>query len=156
MRMRNLVKLAAILLFASASALAQTTPPPAPATPPEAPMAFSFSFDGGNYLGVVPEEINRENMSRYGLSTVRGVGISRVSEGSPADKAGLKKGDVIVQFEGEPVTSTRKLLRLVGEAAPEQSVRLTILRNGPGVNGDRHAAKRPEERVPTFSRLSRR
>ncbi|HYJ45483.1 MAG TPA: PDZ domain-containing protein [Pyrinomonadaceae bacterium] len=134
MKPRNLITLSAILLFSSLSALAQVTPsapstPPAPAAP-EAPMAFSFSFDGGNYLGVVPEEINRENMSRYGLNTVRGVGISRVAEGSPADKAGLKKGDVIVGFDGEPVTSTRKLFRLIGEAAPEQSVRLTVLRNG--------------------------
>ena len=131
MRMRNLVKLSAILLLASVSALAQSTPiPPATPTAPEAPMAFSFAFGDGSYLGVVPEEINRENMSRYGLSTVRGVGVARVSEGSPADKAGLKKGDVIVQFDNEPVTSARKLLRLVGEAAPEQSVRLTILRSG--------------------------
>jgi serine protease Do len=139
MRMRNLVKLSAILLFSCVSAFAQVTPPPAPAAPaapgtpaapPEAPMAFSFSFDGGSYLGVVPEEINRENMGRYGLSTVRGVGVSRVSEGSPADKAGLRKGDVIVQFDGEPVTGTRKLFRLIGEAAPEQTVRLTVLRNG--------------------------
>src|SRR5689334_4778590 len=132
MRMRNLINLSVILLFSSAAAFAQSTPP-APAEPPETPaasMAFSFAFDGGNYLGVVPEEINRENMSRYGLGAVRGVGISRVSEGSAADKAGLKKGDVIVQFDNEPVTSTRKLLRLVGEAAPEQTVRLTISRNG--------------------------
>jgi serine protease Do len=93
-------------------------------------MAFSFSFDGGNYLGIQPQEITRENMSRYGLSAPRGVGIGNVSEGSPAERAGLKKGDVILQFDGEPVTSTRKLLRLLGEAAPEQTVRLTISRNG--------------------------
>jgi serine protease Do len=131
MRMSIFVKLTAILLFASASGLAQSTPtPPATPTAPEAPMAFSFAFGDDSYLGVVPEEINRENLNRYGLNSVRGVGISSVSEGSPADKAGLKKGDVIVQFDNEPVTSTRKLLRLVGEAAPEQSVRLTILRRG--------------------------
>ena len=93
-------------------------------------MAFSFSSEGGAYLGVQPEDINRENMSQYNSSAGRGVGISRVSENSPAEKAGLKKGDVVLQFDGEPVTSSRKLLRLIGEAAPEQSVRLTISRNG--------------------------
>jgi serine protease Do len=120
----------AIVLLTSASAvvLAQGTPP-APAAPPS-PMAFAFSFDGNGYLGIAPENISKENMSQYGLSTPRGVGISNVSENSPAAKAGLKKGDVILQFDNEPVTSTRKLLRLVGEAAPEQSVRLTISRNG--------------------------
>lgn len=129
MRVINLAKLSAILLCASAAALAQTPPPAAPATP-EAPRAFSFSFGDGTYLGIATEEITKENMSRYGLSSVRGVGISRVIEGGPAEKAGLKKGDVIVQFDNEPVTSARKLLRLVGEAAPEQTVRLTVLRNG--------------------------
>ena len=76
MRMRNLINLSVILLFSSAAAFAQSTPP-APAEPPEtpeAPMSFAFAFDGGNYLGVVPEEINRENMSRYGLGAVRGGG----------------------------------------------------------------------------------
>lgn len=137
MRMRNLILFSAFLLFVSAPASAQRNPPPpsappAPSTPPapDAPMTFSFSSEGGAYLGVQPEDINRENMSQYNSSAGRGVGISNVSENSPAEKAGLKKGDVILQFDGEPVTSSRKLLRLIGEAAPEQSVRLTISRNG--------------------------
>jgi membrane-associated protease RseP (regulator of RpoE activity) len=139
MKMRNLFLVFAIVIFASASALAQRSPrtpstPSSPTiavpTPPAEPMTFSFYFDGMNYLGILPEEINRENMSRYGLGTPQGVGISRVSEGGPAEKAGLKKGDVILQFDGEPVTTSRKLFRLIGEAAPEQTVKLTISRNG--------------------------
>lgn len=139
MRMRNLLLVFALVLLTCASAGAQGTPPTAPAAPPSlpvaptqpsAPMAFSFYFDGSNYLGILPEEISSSNMSKYGLSTARGLGVSRVTEGSPADKAGLKKGDVILQFDGESVTSTRKLFRLIGEAAPEQTVRLTISRGG--------------------------
>lgn len=134
MKMRNLLSFFAILLLVSANALAQTTPP-APATPPSSmtvpvPQVFSYSFEGNSFLGVSPVNITRENMSQYGLSTPRGVGISNVSQGSPAEKAGLKKGDVILQFDGEPVTSTRKLFRLIGESAPDQSVRLTISRSG--------------------------
>jgi serine protease Do len=136
--MRTLFSAFAILLLVSASALAQDAPPVprTPQTPPTAPvqpnepMAFSFYFDGSNYLGILPEEINSSNMSKYGLSSARGVGISRVTAASPADKAGLKKGDVILQFDNEAVTSTRKLFRLIGEAAPEQTVRLTISRGG--------------------------
>ncbi len=139
MRIRNLPMLFAIVLLASAHVLAQRTPP-RPATPPSSsstitvpvppgePFAFSFS-DGGSYLGVSPENIDKENMKEYGLSEPRGVGISSVSQNSPAERAGLKKGDVILQFDGEPVTSSRKLLRLISEAAPEQAVRLTIIRN---------------------------
>lgn len=138
MKTRSLVLLFAIVVFVSGFATAQQAPavpptPPTASTPPaapSAPMNFSFLFDGSTYLGIVPEDINRENMSQYGLNSPRGVGISRVSEGGPAEKAGLKKGDLILQFDGEPVTSNRKLLRLIGEAAPEQTVRLTISRNG--------------------------
>jgi membrane-associated protease RseP (regulator of RpoE activity) len=139
MKMRNLLLLLAIVVFASASTLAQRSPrtPSTPTqsgiavpVPPTEPMTFSFYFDGMNYLGILPEEINRENMSRYGLNTPQGIGVSRVTEGSPAEKAGLKKGDVILQFDGEPVTTNRKLFRLIGEAAPEQTVKLTISRSG--------------------------
>jgi serine protease Do len=141
MRIRTLLLLLALMLIMSAPVLAQRTPPPpaAPSTPqssimvapipPDAAMPFSFSFDGGSYLGITPDNIDKENMSKYGLSEPRGVGISSVSQNSPAERAGLKKGDVILQFDSEPVTSSRKLLRLIAEAAPEQAVRLTISRN---------------------------
>ncbi len=137
MRMRNLLLVLTASLLVGATARAQT-PPPAPAQPqpaplvavPGEPMNFSFFLDGGNFLGIQPEEINRENMGRYGMSQPRGVGVGNVSKDSPAERAGLKKGDVILQFDDEPVTSTRKLLRLIGEAAPEQTVRLTVSRNG--------------------------
>ncbi|HKQ53143.1 MAG TPA: PDZ domain-containing protein [Pyrinomonadaceae bacterium] len=137
MRLRNLLLTLSVLLWAGGSAPAQTPPsapsqpaPPAAVVAPAEPMSFSFFLDGGTFLGVQPEDINRENMSRYGLSRPRGVGVGNVSKDSPAERAGLKKGDVILQLDDEPVTSTRKLLRLIGEAAPEQTVRLTISRNG--------------------------
>src|SRR6266542_4050577 len=97
---------------------------------PEAPRSFSLLVDGGAFLGVYAEEINKENMSRYGLREVRGVGVTQVVKDSPAEKAGLKKDDVILRFEGESVTSVRKLNRLVSEASADQTVRLTISRGG--------------------------
>jgi C-terminal processing protease CtpA/Prc len=53
-----------------------------------------------------------------------------VIKDSPAEKAGLKKDDVILRFDGESVTSTRKLSRLVGESSADQTVRITISRGG--------------------------
>lgn len=97
---------------------------------PEAPRSFSLLVDGGAFLGVYAEEINKENYGRYGLREVRGVGITQVVKDSPAEKAGLKKDDVILRFDGESVTSVRKLNRLVGEASADQTVRLTISRGG--------------------------
>ena len=91
---------------------------------------FSFVFDGGAYLGVSTEDISKENMARYGMREVRGVGVTEVMKDSPAEKAGLRKDDVIIRFDGESVTSVRKLTRLVGESSADQTVRLTISRGG--------------------------
>lgn len=140
---RTLLFSASLLLSACLSAQAQqqstpTTPatPAIPATPAppvfqaETPFSFAYAGQGGNYLGVVTTEVTRENMGRYNLREPRGVAITRVSEDSPAARAGLRAGDVILRFDNEPVTTHNKLQRLISEAAPEQSVRLGISRNG--------------------------
>jgi serine protease Do len=91
---------------------------------------FTLFFQGGTFLGVHAEDVSKENMASYGMREVRGVGVTEVVKDSPAEKAGLRKGDVIVGFNGEAVTSTRKLNRLVNESSPDQNVRLTIARGG--------------------------
>jgi membrane-associated protease RseP (regulator of RpoE activity) len=99
---------------------------------PQEPSTRNFSFfvDGGAFLGVGTEDVSRDNMARYGMREVRGVGVTEVSKDSPAEKAGLRKDDVILRFDGESVTSVRKLTRLVSEHAPDQIVRITISRAG--------------------------
>ena len=83
-----------------------------------------------SYLGVQTENISKDNLSNYGLSEVRGVGISKVVEDSPAAKSGLQKGDVIIKFEGEEVTGINKLTRLISEVAPDHTAKITIWRDG--------------------------
>jgi membrane-associated protease RseP (regulator of RpoE activity) len=124
------------LLLTSSVVMAQQAAP-APPDSPSAPMvageplgAFSLFIEGGSFLGVHTEDVNKENMGRYGLREVRGVGITQVVKDSPAEKAGLRKDDVILRFEGDSVTSVRKLTRLVSEVAPDQSVKLGISRGG--------------------------
>jgi membrane-associated protease RseP (regulator of RpoE activity) len=126
-----------LLLISGTSVFAQQSAPAAPKSPrapksaqaPEAPAPFTFFFEGGSFLGVHTEDINKENMSRYGLQREpRGVGITNVVEGSPAERAGLREGDVILRFDNEAVTSVRKLNRLISEVAPEHAARLTISR----------------------------
>ena len=92
--------------------------------------AFSFFVNGGSFIGVYAEDINKDNMARYSMREARGVGITQVIKDSPAEKAGLRKDDVIVRFEGESVTSVRKLNRMVSEVAPDQTARLVISRGG--------------------------
>jgi serine protease Do len=103
----------------------------APAAPPQGPGEVTIFQFGDNFLGVSVEDVTRENMGRYQMSgEPRGVGVRSVVKGSPAEKAGLRENDVILRFDGEAVTTTRKLNRLLGESAPEHTARLTIRRGG--------------------------
>ena len=120
------------LILTAGVAVAQKSAPPPPSPPDDEPsdQAFSFFIDGGSFLGIYAENINRENMGRYHMSQVRGVGVTQVVKDSPAEKAGLRKDDVILRIDGENVSSVRKLNRLVSELAPDQSVRVSFSRGG--------------------------
>jgi membrane-associated protease RseP (regulator of RpoE activity) len=97
--------------------------------PPQGPQVYSFS-SSDNYLGVYTEPVTSENQATYGLREARGVAIKQVAKESPAEKAGLQKDDVILRFDNEPVTSVRKLNRLIDEAEPGHTAQLTISRHG--------------------------
>jgi serine protease Do len=106
---------------------------------------FAFAFDGGgSYLGVQTQEVNKDNFAKYGLRDVRGVAIDKVVDNSPAAAAGLRTGDVIVRFNGEDVTGSRKLTRLVGEVDPDHQARITVVRDGKEKEFTATLAKRPE------------
>ncbi|HEY6186479.1 MAG TPA: PDZ domain-containing protein [Pyrinomonadaceae bacterium] len=102
----------------------------APQAPAEPSESFTFFYNGESFLGIYAGEVNKENMKQYGLSEVRGVVVSRVVEDSPAARAGIRKDDVILRFNGEEVTSIHKLNRLISEVAPDHTARLTISRGG--------------------------
>ena len=141
--------IASILIVTSSFILSFGQDAPAPPKAPEAPKAFSFSFDGGGgYLGVQTQEVNKENFAKFGLREVRGVAVEKVSENSPAAAAGIQAGDVIVKFNGEEVTSARKLTRLVGDVDPDHQVRVTVLRNGSEQEITATLGKRP---MPKFA-----
>jgi serine protease Do len=128
MKIKYAPALLAIVVLTTGMVLAQQ-PTPAPPSEPDTNV-FSFFVDGSGFLGVHAEDISRENMGRYGLSQVRGVGVTQVVKDSPAEKAGIRKDDVIVRFDGENVTSVRKLNRLISEVSPDQTVRVSISRGG--------------------------
>lgn len=120
----------ALLLLSFVVVVSSEAQTPAPAPQGET-QTFSMFFDGdSSYLGVITEEVTKGNFEKYGLREVRGVAIQKVVEGSPAEKAGLQKGDVIVRFNNEEVTSVRKLTRLLGETAADHQAKLTIVRAG--------------------------
>jgi serine protease Do len=118
-----------LLVAASTAVYGQSLPTPAP-RPDGNRGVFVFPQNDGGYLGVQAVGVTGENLAQFGLKEARGVGIEKVVEGSPAEKAGLQKGDVIVRFDGEEVKSSAKFTRLISEVSPDQKAKLTILRAG--------------------------
>lgn len=122
---RKIFALSLFFVIGTLSISAQITPQPERSY--RAMLLPSFS---GSYLGVQTVEVTKENYSRFGLAEVRGVAVDKVVKNSPAEKGGLQNGDVIVAFDGESVTSVKKLTRLIGEVAPDHKINITVLRNG--------------------------
>lgn len=123
--------LSSILIVTSAFILAIGQTPETKKDKEKVLQNFSWSFDGnGAYLGVQTQEVTKENFAKFGLREVRGVAVEKVMENSPAAAAGLQAGDVILRFNNEEVTGSRKLTRLIGEVDPDHQVSLTILRGG--------------------------
>jgi serine protease Do len=93
------------------------------------PMAAQL-VRGGGRLGVAVSDADGEDAKRAKLPGVGGVVIDEVHEGSPAEKAGLKTGDVVVEFDGERVRSSRQFARLVQETPPDREVQTIVVRDG--------------------------
>lgn len=93
-----------------------------------APTPFQV-ITGGGRIGVTVSDVEPGS----GKATT-GVMIEEVEEESPAAKAGLKKGDVVVEFDGERVRSVRQFTRLVSETPAGRQVAASVLRDGQRVS----------------------
>jgi serine protease Do len=80
-------------------------------------------------LGVAIQPMTPELASNFGLSEVRGVVVNAVTPNSPAARAGIRQGDVIVGFNGDPVTDGNTLRNRVASTAPGTEVKLAIFRD---------------------------
>jgi len=84
------------------------------------------------WLGVRIRDLSEQEMDelskRHGIKEGFGVVIVDVLEESPALRAGMKNGDIVVAFNDRPVTDTRLLQRLIASSAPDSDVRLVVLR----------------------------
>jgi putative serine protease PepD len=80
------------------------------------------------YLGVYLTDETTQLQQQYGLVPSSGALVESVASGSPADKAGVQAGDVIVAFNGNSVSSAQDLSTLVQKASPGQNATLTVWR----------------------------
>ncbi len=105
------------LTILAAGASAQTTP--------AAPRGKAVP-----YLGAFIGDVTEGRLAELKLTEVRGAVIGRVIEDSPAEKAGLKVGDVLLTFRGENIEGREHFYRLLNRSAPGRLVTLGISRDG--------------------------
>ncbi len=89
---------------------------------------------GGNvprgFLGVYLKDLNSDMAKALGREDRRGVLVTEVGEGTPAEKAGFKPGDLILGYQGAPVQSMAKLRLKISSTEPGKKVGFELLRNG--------------------------
>ena len=82
------------------------------------------------WLGVVIQQVDRALAESFELDHATGALVSQVEAEGPAQQAGLKAGDIILEFDGQAISDSRALPPLVGQHAPGDTVRLELLRDG--------------------------
>jgi len=82
------------------------------------------------WLGVVIGNVDKDLASAYGLDKAQGAIVSEVAPQGPAEKAGVKVGDLIVKFNGQDVHSQADLPRIVGQLSPGTKVTFDVIRKG--------------------------
>ena len=107
-------------------ALAQQTAQPRPAARARA-VAF---HNVGSHLGVGVAEIDSERARALNLKEERGVEVKSVEENSPAAKAGLKEGDVVLDYNGQRIEGVNQFIRMVSETPAGRKASILISRNG--------------------------
>ncbi len=101
---------------------------PKPPEPPE-PKMFSWVPEQRKYIGIYLEEINRELSVYFGVKEGRGLLVAKITKDSPAEKAGLKVGDVIIKADGIRTERARDLTGVIQDKEKGKRIKLELLRN---------------------------
>ena len=97
------------------------------------------------WLGIGIQDVTPELASSLDLGDAAGALVANISPDSPAEHAGVARGDVIVEFEGKPITESHQLPALVAESRIGSKAHLTVLRNGAKKTLDVTIAALPED-----------
>ena len=99
------------------------------------------------WLGVTIQDVTREIADSMGLKDRKGAIVSSTTPGAPAATAGLRSGDVVVRFDGQPVEDASDLTRKVGSTPVGRTIRLEVARAGGAIRTvNVTVAARPSER----------
>jgi serine protease DegQ len=96
------------------------------------------------WIGIEAQDITPELAESFKLNLTQGALIAGVLRGSPADKAGLRAGDILLEIEGKPVSDSSSMLNLIAVLKPNQKATLKIARAEKIINISILIAKRPK------------
>lgn len=82
------------------------------------------------HLGVIIQDLSDDFVNSFDLDSKKGVLISDVTKDSPAEKGGIKRGDVVIEFNGKAVSATGHFRNMVSLVPPGSNVKLKVIRNG--------------------------
>jgi Do/DeqQ family serine protease len=99
------------------------------------------------WIGVEVQEITPPVAESFHLGSTRGALIAGVLRGGPADKAGIKPGDVLLEVQGRPVADPTGMLNLIAALAPGQDAKLKLKRRGKEVEAAITVGRRPKPQV---------
>ncbi|MFM7295066.1 MAG: trypsin-like peptidase domain-containing protein [Burkholderiales bacterium] len=95
------------------------------------------------FIGISPQDVTAELADSLKLSVARGSVVSSVNRGSPADKGGLKTGDVIVSIDGKPIQDSVAAMAAIAALKPGTSVAFGVIRNQKETTLNIEIGKRP-------------
>ena len=97
------------------------------------------------WIGVGVQDMTRELSQSFNLPEIRGALITEVFRGTPADKAGVKLGDILVAVEGRPVTDSSTMLNLVSALNPGKQATLKVVRSNQATEIKVIVGRRPKQ-----------
>ena len=99
------------------------------------------------WIGVESQEITPELADSFGLAKQSGAIIAGVVRNGPADRAGMRPGDILVAVQGKPVLDTNGMLNLIAQLVPGAKAKLTVLRKNHEATVDVTVGQRPVPRA---------
>jgi serine protease DegQ len=96
------------------------------------------------WIGVEPQDITPELAESFGFTQKSGAIIAGVLKGGPADKAGMRPGDILVAVDGKPVADTTDMLNLIAQLKPGSKSKMTVRRKNQESTLDVVVGKRPK------------
>ncbi|CAG4883949.1 Periplasmic serine endoprotease DegP-like [Georgfuchsia toluolica] len=96
------------------------------------------------WIGVEMQEITPEIAESFGMPNTDGALIAGVMRGSPANKAGIRTGDVLLAVNGKPITDSQNMIELIAPLNPGSQAKLKLRRNNRNIEVDVTIGKRPQ------------